>query len=82
MNSDGLMKSLTQFVLLLVALACVFIITGIQSFAHIINSILLAAVTTLGKKPSLALIIPLLVILVVLVRIFLLASNSLTLNAN
>lgn len=82
MNSDGLMKSLTRFVLLLVALACVFIITGIQSFAYIINSILLAAVTTLGKKPSLALIISLLVILVVLVRIFLLASNSLTLNAN
>lgn len=82
MNSDGLMKSLTRFVLLLVALACVFIITVIQSFAYIINSILLAGVIKLGKKPSLALIIPLLVILVVLVRIFLLASNSLTLNAN
>ena len=89
MNSDGLMKSLTQFVLLLVALACVFIIIiGIQSFAYIINSILLAAVITLaiiplprkliqrGMKPALALILSLLIILVFLVGIGALAFNS------
>ena len=89
MNSDGLMKSLTQFVLLLVALASTFIIIiGIQSFSYIINSILLAGVITLaviplpralirrGMKPSLSLVISLLLILVVLVGLFAMAYNS------
>lgn len=89
MFSERLFKSLTEFVLLLVALACVvIIIIGIQSFAYIINSILLAAVITIavtplprrlirrGMRPSLALIISLVVILAVLVGIFLLGYNS------
>ena len=70
MNTDRINKSIVQFVLLLVALACVFvIIIGIQSFSYIINSILLAAVITLaiiplprkliqrGMKPALALVL-------------------------
>ena len=70
MTTDSINKSIIQFVLLLVALACGFIIIlGIQSFAYIINSILLAAVITLaiiplprkliqrGMKPALALVL-------------------------
>lgn len=91
MFSDRLFKSVTEFVLLLVALACIVIIVlGIQSFSYIINSILLAVVITLavvplprrlirgGMKPSLALVISLLLILVVLVGLFLLAYNSIS----
>ena len=89
MTTDSINKSIVQFVLLLVALACVFvIIVGIQSFAYIINSILLAAVITLaiiplprnlirrGMKPTLALILSLLLIVVFLVGIGVLAFNS------
>ena len=48
----GLNKSLVQFALLLISLACVFIIIlGIQSSAYIINSILLAAMITLAVLP-------------------------------
>ena len=53
MLTDDLYKSLTQFVLFLVALACVvIIIIGIQSFAYIINSILLATVITIAVIPK------------------------------
>jgi predicted PurR-regulated permease PerM len=89
MTTDSINKSIVQFVLLLVALACVFvIIQGVQSFAYIINSILLAAVITLailplpkklirrGMKPSLALILSLLLIVVFLGGIGVLAFNS------
>jgi predicted PurR-regulated permease PerM len=89
MLSNGLYRSLKEFVLLLVALACaVIIVVGIQSFSYIINSILLAGVITLaviplprnliqrGMKPSLALVISLVLILVVLVGLFVLAYNS------
>lgn len=89
MFSERQFRSITEFVLLLLALACaVIIIIGIQSFSYIINSILLAAVITLavmplprgltqrGMKPSLALVISLLLILVVLVGLFAVAYNS------
>jgi len=88
-NTGNLNKSLIQFVLLLVALACVFlIILGIQSSAYIINSILLAAMMALavaplprklmrkGMKPALALVLSLLLIVGVLVGIFALAFTS------
>jgi predicted PurR-regulated permease PerM len=78
-----------QFVLLLIALACVFIIIlGIQSIAYIINSVLLAAVITLailplprkmiqrGMKPTLALVLSLLLIVFVLGSIFVVAFIS------
>jgi len=49
---DSLNKSFGQFVLMLVALACMFIIIlGIQNSAYIINSILLAAIIALGIIP-------------------------------
>jgi hypothetical protein len=52
MNIGSLNKSVVQFVLLLISLACVFIIIlGIQSSAYIINSILLAAMITLAVLP-------------------------------
>lgn len=89
MKIDNLNKSVVQFVLLLVALACVFIIIlGIQSSAYIINSILLASMITLavlpiprklvqrGMKPSLALVISLLFVVGVLILIFALAFAS------
>lgn len=89
MNTGNLNKSLIQFVLLLVALACIFlIILGIQSSAYIINSILLAAMMALavaplprklikkGMKPALALVLSLLLIVGVLGGIFALAFTS------
>ena len=89
MKIENLNKSVVQFVLLLVALACVFvIILGIQSSAYIINSILLAVLITLavmpiprkliqrGMKPSLALVLSLLLVVGVLVLIFALAFAS------
>ena len=89
MRIDGLNKSVLQFVLLLVSLACVFIIIlGIQSSAYIINSILLAAMITLAvlpvprwlirrkMRPTLALILTLLLIVAVLVGIFVLVFSS------
>ena len=49
---SSLNKSVVQFVLLLIALACVFIIIlDIQSSAYIINSILLAAMIALAVLP-------------------------------
>jgi predicted PurR-regulated permease PerM len=90
MNVKGLNKSIVQFVLLLVALACVFIIIlGIQTSAYIINSVLLAAMIAVGVLPipkkliargmrrNLALILTLLLILAVLVGIFVLVYTSL-----
>ncbi len=89
MDTSSFNKSVVQFVLLLIALACVFvIILGIQSSAYIINSILLAAMITLavlplprkliqkGMRPSLALILTLLLIIAVLVGIYLLVITS------
>ena len=89
MNIENVNKSIVSFVLLLVALACVFIILlGIQSSAYIINSILLAALITLavmpiprkliqrGMKPSLAFILSLLLVVGGLVLIFALAFAS------
>lgn len=89
MNIDSVNKSIISFVVLLVALACVFIILlGIQSSAYIINSILLAALITLavmpipkkliqgGMKPSLAFILTLVLVVGVLVFIFVLAFAS------
>ena len=89
MNIENVNKSIVPFVLLLVALACVFIILlGIQSSAYIINSILLAALITLavmpipkklierGMKPSLAFVLSLLLVVGVLVLIFALAFAS------
>ena len=89
MDTSSLNKSVVQFVLLLISLACVFvIILGIQSSAYIINSILLAAMITLavlplprkliqkGMRPSLALILTLLLIIAVLVGIYLLVITS------
>jgi predicted PurR-regulated permease PerM len=89
MKIENLNKSVVQFVLLLVALACVFvIILGIQSSAYIINSILLAVLITLavmpiprkliqrGMKRSLALVLSLLLVVGVLVLIFALAFAS------
>ena len=89
MDASRINKSVVQFVLLLVALACVFIIIlGIQSFAYIINSILLAAVITIavlplpqkliqrGMRPSIALVLTLLLIIAVMVGIFLLVYYS------
>ena len=89
MKIESINKSVVQFVLLLVALACVFvIILGIQSSAYVINSILLAAMITLavmpiprkliqkGMKPSLAFVLSLLLVVGVLVLIFVLAFAS------
>jgi len=89
MNIGSLNKSVVQFVLLLISLACVFIIIlGIQSSAYIINSILLAAMITLavlpvprklirrGVRPALALILTLLLIVAVLVGIIVLVFTS------
>jgi predicted PurR-regulated permease PerM len=89
MNIEKVNKSIVPFVILLVALACVFIILlGIQSSAYIINSILLAALITLavmpiprkliqkGMKPSLAFVLSLLLVVGVLVLIFALAFAS------
>jgi AI-2 transport protein TqsA len=89
MKLENVNKSIVPFVLLLVALACVFIILlGIQSSAYIINSILLAALITLavmpipmklierGMKPSLAFVLSLLLVVGVLVLIFALAFAS------
>lgn len=89
MTLEGINKSVVQFVLLLITLACVFvIIVGIQSFAYIINSILLAAVITLGimplprklirrgMKPTLAFVLSLLLIVAFFVVIGVLAFNS------
>ena len=82
-------KSVVQFVLMLVAMACVFvIILGIQSSAYIINSILLAVMITLavlpiprklvqkGMNPSLAFALTLFFVVGVLVLIFALAFAS------
>jgi len=89
MNIESLNKSVVRFVVLLVSLACIFIIIlGIQSSAYIINSILLAAMITLailpiprklirrGMRPTLALILTLLVIVAVLIGIFVLVFTS------
>lgn len=89
MNIENINKSVVQFVLLLVASACVFIIIlGIQSSAYIINSILLAVVITLavlpvprklvqgGMKPSLAFALTLLFVVGVLAIIFALGFAS------
>ena len=89
MNIESLNKSAVRFVLLLVSLACVFIIIlGIQSSAYIINSILLAAMITLAvlpvprwlirrrMRPTLALLLTLLLIVAVLVGIFMLVFTS------
>jgi predicted PurR-regulated permease PerM len=89
MNIENLNKSAVRFVLLLVSLACVFIIIlGIQSSAYIINSILLAAMITLAvlpvprwlirrrMRPALALLLTLLLIVAVLVGIFMLVFTS------
>ncbi len=89
-DSSGLNKSVVQFVLLLVALACVFIIIlGIQTSAYIINSILLAGIITIavlplpqkliqrGMRPSIALVLTLLLIIAVMVGgIFMLVYYS------
>ena len=54
MDKNILRNSAFQFVLLLVAMACVFIIiSGIQSSAYIINSILLAGIIALAVFVSL-----------------------------
>lgn len=89
MNTSSINKSVVQFVLLLISLACVFvIILGIQSSAYIINSILLAAMITLavlplpqkliqrGMRPTLALVLTLLLIIGVMVGIFMLVFSS------
>ena len=89
MNIGSLNKSVVNFALLLISLACVFIIIlGIQSSAYIINSILLAAMITLavlpvprklirrGVRPALALILTLLLIVAVLVGIIVLVFTS------
>jgi predicted PurR-regulated permease PerM len=89
MKIENLNKSVVQFVLMLVAMACVFvIILGIQSSAYIINSILLAVMITLavlpiprklvqkGMNPSLAFALTLFFVVGVLVLIFALAFAS------
>ena len=89
MDASRINKSVVQFVLLLVALACVFIIIlGIQTSAYIINSILLAGIITIavlplpqkliqrGMRPSIALVLTLLLIIAVMVGIFLLVYYS------
>ena len=90
MDKTILRNSAFQFVLLLVAMACVFIIIfGIQSSAYIINSILLAGIIALavlplprwlirrGMSPKLSFILTLIVILAVLVGLFMLVYTSL-----
>ncbi len=89
MDAIRINKSVVQFVLLLVALACVvIIILGIQAFAYIINSILLAAVITIaviplpqkliqrGMRPSIALGLTILLIIAVMVGIGMLVFYS------
>lgn len=84
-------RSLTRFVYLLVALASIVIIVfGIQSSAYIVNSILLAAVITIGvlplprglirrgMRPSAAFILSLVLVVVVLVAIVALAVSSIS----